>query len=238
MLSRNEIKQIKALKLKKYRNRERKFLVEGIKNVTEVLHSDFKVHHLFVTEKIKDEFKNHNPSIITEKNLNEISNFKNNTTCVAVVEFQSVGSVQSLNSSEHIIYLDNVSDPGNLGTIIRTMDWFSLRQLVCSPDCAEFYNPKTISSTMGSFTRIQPIYLEFNEVKSIHSQKYGLALGGTEISTVSKKPATWILGSESHGISEEISSSLTNKLIIPGKGQAESLNVGIAAGILCYELAL
>ena len=237
MISRNEIKRIRSLKLKKYRILENKFLVEGVKNVNEVLNSDFKVHNLFATEKVADSFLLQNPSIVTEKQLKEISSLASNSTCLAVVEMKN--SSLHIDRQKHLFVLDDVSDPGNLGTIIRTIDWFGFEQVICTPDCAEFYNPKTISATMGSFTRIQPQYADPAFLSQVEGDIFGMVMDGEPIEKLHPEgPSVFILGSESHGIRPSLLGKINRPVTIQGKGKADSLNVAIAASILCYQLSL
>jgi TrmH family RNA methyltransferase len=239
MASRNEIKLIKSLKIKKYRLKENKFLVEGIKNVTEVLHSGFKVHNLFVTEKAVESFNKYDAELISEKQLNEMSALKTNSSCLAVVEMQANKEL-SYRADEHMFLLDGVSDPGNLGTIIRTLDWFGFNQLFCSEDCADFYNPKTIASSMGSFTRVIPQYVHLiSLLKKKSAPCYGMSMEGEPLSILSESvPSIFVLGSESHGISADIRSFIDHSVTIKGSGRSESLNVAIACSILCYQLSL
>jgi TrmH family RNA methyltransferase len=239
MISRNELKFIKSLKLKKNRNNEKLFTVEGVKNVLELLTSDFEIKSLYVTDKYKDIFHNQNYSLISRSDLISISSFKNNETCLAVVKQKKPNPLTSGIKSS-VIALDGVSDPGNLGTIIRTMDWFGINNLICSMDTADFYNHKTIVSTMGSFTRVIPRYCDLvDTIAKLDLPVYGLSLDGEPLSRTNiVKPSIFVMGSESHGIRKPVSKVIQNPVKIEGGGNAESLNVAIATSILLYNISL
>ncbi|MEO9475249.1 MAG: RNA methyltransferase [Cyclobacteriaceae bacterium] len=244
MVSKNQSKFIKSLKIKKYRVKESMFLVEGKKNVLELLKSGFELHLLLGTEVFLfnhlGEFKGlakHQIVQASDKELADLGTFKTNQDCLAVVKMKRQNQ-QGLDFGKHVFVLDGVSDPGNLGTIIRTLDWFGFDQILCSANSADFYNPKTINSTMGSFTRVTVSYgdvPEFLKSKPAGVHSYGAAMEGQNPSQINlKRPSVIVFGSESHGISEEVEKLLDQKISIPGKGTAESLNVGIAAGIISY----
>ncbi len=244
MVSKNQLKFIKSLKIKKYRQQESCFLVEGRKNVEELLRSTFEIEMVLVTE----QFLNNHPQMLAEipaskvilskqKDLEEAGTFQTNQECLAVVKMQK-HNISSLDYSDKIVVLDGVGDPGNLGTIIRTLDWFGFRQIVCSLDSTEFYNPKTINSTMGSFARMKVYYTDLLPLLSNATiPVIGAVLEGKNPEDLKfPNPMFLVMGSESHGISAEVMSLLTEKVTIPRYGAAESLNVGIATGILAYLL--
>jgi TrmH family RNA methyltransferase len=236
MITRNELKFIKALQQKKNRVAEGLFLVEGLKNVNELLKSSYQIDKILVSSRYKDKIDHAKAIEVKEKDLDYVSSLKSNSSCVAVVRKPHPSA---LDFSKHIVVLDGVSDPGNLGTIIRTMDWFGFSQLVCSDDSAEFYNPKTIASTMGSFTRIIPLYLPLDDFfKQNTNPTYGMLLDGQTISGLdTKSPSVFVMGSESHGIRKEFISRIDHPITIPGNGKAESLNVAIATAILLHHLS-
>ncbi len=238
MISKNELKYIKSLKLKKYRAREKKFLVEGIKNVSELLKSDFEVDYLICTKEYSHLFSQFH-IVVSRDQLQAISTLKTNETCLAVAKIKSFRK-ETIDFSDHVIILDQVSDPGNLGTIVRSLDWFGFSQLILSPDSADFYNPKTIASTMGSFTRLKPFYVDLRSLLRDRNENiYGLTLDGENVSAVEiNEPSIFVLGSESHGISKALGDLISKELTIPGPGRAESLNVAVATSILLYQLRL
>jgi RNA methyltransferase, TrmH family len=240
MLSKNTVKFIKSLHQKKYRIESGQFFVEGEKSVLEVLHSDFLVDLLLVTEtfekKQSDALKSFSGQLIqvTQNQLEQLGQYQSNDSALAVVKMKENTAFEPENS-ELIIALDDIRDPGNLGTIVRVADWYGINKLVFSPQTAEFYNPKVIQATMGSFTRIQFFYENLEKViERWNLPVYGAFLNGENIHQMGR-PASGILlmGNEANGISRELEKKITQKVTIPGFGQAESLNVAIATAILC-----
>lgn len=240
MLSKNTVKFIKSLHQKKYRTEEGLFFVEGEKSVVEVLKSDFLVDLLLVT----DSFEQRNFSLVkgfkgelirvNQGQLEQLGQYQSNDAALAVVRMKpNTAFIPS--GSELIIALDEVRDPGNLGTIIRIADWYGIKKLVFSPHTAEFYNPKVIQATMGSFTRVQFFYENLEAVFSRWKLPvFGAFLEGENIHELSHiEPGVILMGNESKGISPEIEKWVSQKVTIPGFGQAESLNVAIATAILC-----
>lgn len=239
MLSKNTVKFIKSLHQKKYRSETGKFFVEGEKSVLEVLDSDYSVDLLLMTEA----FEGKHPTIckafkgeriqVTQNQLEQVGQYQSNDSALAIVTMRENLSFKP--EEELILALDDVRDPGNLGTIIRVADWYGINKLVFSPQTAEFYNPKVIQATMGSFTRVQFFYEDLGKVfQRWQLPIYGAFLDGVNIHQM-KKPAPGVLlmGNEAKGISPEIEKWVTQKVTIPGFGNAESLNVAIATAILC-----
>ena len=241
MLSSRESKFVKSLKVKKYRVREERFLVEGAKNVQELLKSDFQIDFLVGTDEYfkSNSFliKKIDAKVVSEKMLTDLGTLKSNNTCLAVARSKAF-LTKDIDFSRQIFVLDGVNDPGNLGTIIRTMDWFGYDQLVCSSNSAELYNSKTINSTMGSFTRVKVYYTELTSfVKSQSLPVYGASMQGSDLyKTPINQPSIVLLGSESHGISEPLIPLVDQMISIPKWGGAESLNVGVAASIIASHL--
>jgi len=235
MLSKNQQKLIRALGQKKQRKIQGKFLVQGEKNVLELLDSSMEIEQLFVTESFfkanKSNLKSHKISETDEESLSKVSTLSSNNAAIAVVK---IPEQKNVDKSGLIIALDGVSDPGNLGTIIRLADWYGVHTIICSEDCADVYNPKTISATMGSFTRINVIVADLAEYLSkSNTPIYGAFLNGESVhKTELKSDAILLMGSESHGIRESVQPYVTNKITIPCFGQAESLNVAMATGII------
>jgi len=237
MMSKNEAKFINSLKIKKYRHNERRFLVEGVKNVLELLHSRWTYDELYCTPEVLDKFKAYNPKLITAKELNSLSTLATNESCFAIARFKEADLLK-LPVTSHLIILDGIKDPGNLGTIIRSMDWFGFSHLICSQECADFYNPKTIAATMGSFTRIIPFYTVLESLlPSLQVPIFGMQMQGSLLSHLNVvQPAAFIMGSESHGLSKSVSDFITQSITIPSFGNAESLNVAMATTLLLYQL--
>lgn len=237
MITRNELKYIKSLKLKKNRQKENLFVIEGLKNVTEAIHSGLEIRFLLSTEKYRDHFNKFNHSVISVPEMNGISTLKNNSSSLAVAKIPE-RNIDQLDQSQHIFVLDGVSDPGNLGTIVRSLDWFGYSQLICSHDCSDFYNTKAITATMGSFTRIQPIYVDLKRyLQAVKIPIYGMLMEGEELSTLDiQESSIFVLGSESHGIRPEILEYVEKPITIRRFGNAESLNVAMATTILLHHL--
>ena len=218
------------------------FLAEGRKNVLEGIMSGLGVKYLLATsEFIKD--NEQDLSVVeskliecTNNELTDLGTFTTNNDCLAVFEIPALE--KPIDYSQHIVLLDGISDPGNLGTIIRTMDWFGFNQLICSKDTTDFYNPKVINATMGSFARMQVTYTNIADlIREAPIDTYGADLNGTPLDQwKATKPTMLVMGSESHGLSQEVHDVLSGKVTIPKIGMAESLNVGIATGILCHHM--
>lgn len=240
MLSKNTLKFIKSLQQKKFRKQEQAFFVEGNKNVTELLDSDFKVTHLLYTPK----FAGSHPGFINkpgtasyevdQKTLETLGSFVTSDSALAVAQMKS-NSPLHLDQSDLAIALDNIRDPGNLGTIIRIADWYGIRKLILSEETADFYNPKVLNSSMGSFTRVEFFYTNLqNFLSQTKLPIYGAFLEGENIHQAELKASGIILmGNESNGISESLSPLVSRKLTIPSFGQAESLNVAVATAVIC-----
>lgn len=235
--TKSDIKFVKSLKLKKNRVKENKFIVEGLKNVQELLKSKYDVLELFCTETHANLFNNYGCKLISPKELANMGTFNTNNACLAVAQCLKVESDQFLNERQTII-LDGIGDPGNLGTIIRAVDWFGFNHLICSENCADFYNPKTLAASMGSFTRVGAVYVDLNDyLNHFEGDLYGLDLEGKPLDTFrNPNKCGFILGNESHGISPVIQPLLKDRLTIKKYGSAESLNVAMTANILLYQL--
>lgn len=235
MISKNQLKLVRALGQKKQRKQLGQFLVQGEKNIVELLSSSMSVKHIFATPEFIQSHQDLLPSAITveasEQELTKVSTLSSNNAAIAVVD---IPQVQLTDLSGITLVLDGVSDPGNLGTIIRLADWYGVDQIICSEDCADTYNPKTISSTMGSFTRVSVTYQNLEQVLSDNTLPvYGAYLGGESVHTKQyAKDCLLVMGSESHGIREVASRFVTDKITIPAFGAAESLNVAMATGII------
>ncbi|MFY0592551.1 TrmH family RNA methyltransferase [Roseivirga sp.] len=239
MLSKRLIKYFKSLQLKKYRLQERKFLVEGAKGVSEVLKSGFQVTHLLTTSSylssITSELEDKAEEILECKptDLAQVGTFKTNNAAIAVVK---IPDSQTLVVPEDrlSIVLDDVRDPGNLGTIIRIADWYGIENIYCSKETADVYNPKVINATMGSFTRVAIHYVDIQALlSSISLPIYGALLSGDSIyKSDLKQSGLVVMGNESNGISEDLIPYISHALQIPARGGAESLNVAIATAVI------
>ena len=249
MISKNSIKLIKSLANKKNRIKENLFLVEGDKMVTEVLHSNFVVEKLYATNSfiVKNKPKIKNEKVVTEVNQEDIdkaSLMKNPQNSIALCTIPSEKELPLKIDSDLSIYLDEIQDPGNLGTIIRICDWFGIEHLFCSPKTADFFNPKVIQSSMGSFCRVNVWYTAFEPVVELAAKSemkvLGAFLNGDNVYT-QKFPSRVLLvmGNEGNGISTEVEKMVSKRIKIPefnkNDQSAESLNVSVATAIICAE---
>ncbi len=237
MLSKSQIQLVRSLTQKKYRYKHKLFVVEGVKLVNELLNSGKTIHALFAEPgwiENNKTWEQQNRDLVTlcnKKQLKQISNLKTANEVVALVEIEEQ---PELTESDFILALDNIRDPGNLGTIIRTADWFGLTDIVCSPNCVDVYNSKVVQATMGSIFRVHVHYSGLAELIAMDRYTvYASLLDGENYETMLvKKPCLLIVGSESHGISADLISDKIRKITIPGKGRAESLNAAVATGLL------
>ncbi len=239
MISKAKIKQIKALQVKKYRKQQQCFVVEGTKSVLELLKSDFDVLWLAGT----DQFLQQNERMLStskaevviasEEELGTAGSFQTNDGALALATMKP-NTAFSLTENEYALVLDDIRDPGNLGTIIRTADWYGITHIVASEETADFYNPKVLTATMGSFCRVQLYYTELvTYLQASQKPIYGTFLQGTDIHQVKFKGGGFIaIGNEANGISGAIEKIVTQKITIPRYGKAESLNAAIATGIM------
>lgn len=237
MTSQAELKQFASLRLPKFRQKYGQFIVEGHKAVHEVFHSSLKVVKILATKWYYD--KNDHEfecDIISDQDNLRLSQFDTPPGIIAIVE---IPQNQQWNQNQPLtLALDGISDPGNMGTIIRIADWYGIKQILCSNDCVDVYNHKCLAATMGSFTRIECIYTDL--VETLKNQHVlGAFLEGQSIyQTQISQPTVLIVGSESHGIRESVKSVVTKEITIPKIGSAESLNAGVATAILLDRLCV
>jgi RNA methyltransferase, TrmH family len=243
MISKARIKFIKSLQVKKYRKEAQSFIVEGAKSVEELLKSDFELLTLFATDEFigtnEMQLKTRKAEIesVTESELDSLGVFQTNTSALAIVRMKK-NQAPRIGLDDYALILDDVRDPGNLGTIIRTADWYGITTVIASEETADFYNPKVISATMGSFCRVNVFYTPLNEfLSTVTTPVYGTFLTGQNIHTLPFAGGGFIvIGNEARGISEEIEKFVTQKITIPAFGKAESLNAGVATAIVLDNL--
>lgn len=254
MLPSSLTKHLSKLQQKKYRKEFGEFIVEGIKGVEEAIAADAEILAVIVDgarreEKeiadlvLKLEKKNVSISFCGRKDIDDIKTTDTFPGIQAVVASRDV-SLTDLDLSKPILFLDQINDPGNLGTIIRTADWFGVTNLVLSDGSVDPYNPKVVRSTMGSIFHVT-IFESHNAVATLEHLKEkgysitGLDTKGKPIRTLkSAKKQVYIFGSESHGIRQEILPLLDETIAIPGQGRAESLNVGVAVGVVLFVIRM
>ncbi len=238
MLSKNEIKLINSLSQKKYREVHQLFIVEGKKSILEFLDSHMELHHLYSTSDDFDVKKNKH-SLITEQELKKASSLKTPNTCIALFR---IPKSKTIDFSKLVLALDDVRDPGNLGTIIRLCDWFGVEHLVCSKATVDCYNPKVVQATMGSLARVSVHYTDLAAfLGSSNVPIFGAFMDGANIySHILPKQGILVMGNEANGISQEVASSIKKRVGIPQFGDAksaESLNVATATAIMLSEFA-
>jgi len=246
MLSKNQIKYINSLQLKKFRQQYQSFVVEGTKSILELIASDYKIEMIAATNEFLQKYGSILPDgdfeIInsTADDLSKLGSFQSNDGAIAVVNMKPNQPLK-IRPSDYTLVLDDIRDPGNLGTIIRIADWYGFDGIICSDTTTDFYNPKVIAASKGSFCRIRPYYTNIGEFLSQQPKKcriIGMLLEGQSVYdyTFPAEGAFVIMGNESHGISNEIRELVSDPVSIPRFGMAESLNVGIATAIICDHI--
>jgi TrmH family RNA methyltransferase len=236
MLSKNQIKLIKSLALKKNRSRYQLFTVEGVKGISEFLNSPYICRSVYTTNPVQ--FKDLSVNEVTDADLKRITQLKTPNDCLALFEIpeKSPPQLEGL-----ILILDDIKDPGNLGTIIRLADWFGLSTIVCSKETVDCYNPKVVQASMGSLARVNMHYTDLRSfLNSYQGEVYGTYLDGRSIYKQSyPSDIALVMGNEAHGISKDLNEQITNRITIPqyGKGSStESLNVATATAICLSEI--
>lgn len=239
MISKALKTRVEQLKQKKYRKRYQAFLVEGGKSVLELLASGLVTERVFLTPEYAEKMPPLPAAVpyelATEDELTRLGTLATNTTALAIAQLPSESPL-SPPTNGLLLALDQVRDPGNVGTLIRLADWYGLQGVVCSDTCADPWAPKTVAATMGSFARV-PVWQrdlpEWLDHLPPTVPRYGAHLEGDNVHRLTLQPVgVLIMGSESHGPRPEVLARLTQRLYIPGAGGAESLNVAISAAIL------
>jgi len=237
-LSKNKIKWIRSLYLKKNRDELGLFLVEGEKMVGEAL-SEFPemIAYVYATAQFQLPSCSKEIEVITEDELAQISSLKTPNKALAILRKPKT-SAPTLNNGL-ILVLDGVQDPGNMGTILRTADWFGVKTIVCSEDTADIFNSKVIQASMGSLLRMNVVYTSLETFLSTCDLPiYGALLEGENVyHTVLKKTGVLVMGNEGKGIRPNVRVFINTPIHIPGFGKAESLNVAVATGVLLSEFA-
>jgi len=246
MLSKNQIKEIQSLQLKKFRDAQRLFIVEGVKTVSELIEQrSSSVQALFATREF---LESHSALIlkngitaheITEAELKKISMQVTPNRALAVVSYFEK-TISTINfEKDFSLYLDEVRDPGNFGTLIRLAGWFGIKTIFCSPGSCDFYNSKVIQSTMGAFLRVSVEYIQLNDLiaKQNITHVYGAVLHGQNLYNLRLNNGLIVIGNEANGISEENLELISQQITIPAGAQnnTESLNAAIAGSIIVSE---
>ncbi|NND94987.1 MAG: RNA methyltransferase [Flavobacteriales bacterium] len=240
-MSKSELKELKSLHQKKYRELKGKFLVEGDKSVQEAIKSDMAVEEVYAVDSWAGSelcsSKNIKLDFVTKRELDSICELKNPNQAVAVMQFpQRQKESISLNDGWNI-FLEKIQDPGNLGTILRIADWYGIEKILCSPESVEPFNQKVIQSSMGAVFRV-PLrtinteeFISFAQVADV--KLYATAMKGESIyREIAEERGILMMGNEGNGLSSELLDAADRTVTIPGHGKAESLNVAVATGIL------
>lgn len=237
MVVKSQIKFIKSLQQKKYRTQNRLFVAEGLKTVRELLRSPLRVYKVYTTDISILGEHGENIALISEAELKKMSGLATPNTVLGVFHIPEPGPIAY---SDWVVALDDVRDPGNLGTIIRLCDWFGIPHLICSPNSVDCYNPKTLQATMGSIGRVNIVYRDLRSVLAeAPTTVYGTFMDGESIYGVSlPRSGILLLGNEANGISEAMGAMVKNRIGIPqfGTETTESLNVATATAILLSEI--
>ena len=240
MISKAQIKQLQSLKQLKFRRELGLFIAEGPKIVGELPVSDIKVEAVYALEewvnesKGKFEYLKAEINQVNTKELERISGLSSPNKVLAVCKIPERDPEEIEAYDEMMIALDGIRDPGNLGTIIRTADWFGIRNIVCSDDCVEAYNPKVVQSSMGSIARVKVFYTDLSEYLSkAVIPVYATVMNGESIWDTHPGKGIYVIGNESNGIRTEVLRHASHSISIPShEGEAESLNAAVATGII------
>lgn len=237
MLSKSQLKLITSLRQKKYRVKENLFIAEGVKVVNELINSDLKVFRLFCTSDFEYDTLSGQVILISNEELKKISTLKTPNKVLGLFEIPNQNKILE---EGLIVALDEVNDPGNLGTIIRLCDWFGVKQIVCSTNTVDCYNSKVVQASMGSLSRVQINYTNIkNYISKVETPIFTTEMNGQNVYEIKlPKDAVIVMGNEANGISQEIFDLSTYSLSIPRFGEikkTESLNVATATAILLSE---
>ena len=241
MLSKARISHVRSLHSGKFRVRHKEFIAEGPRIARELLSGNWEITGIYATRQWMEHMPESHTAAelfeVSDKELRRISALKSPQEVLLTVRMKKEPEQQG-SDGPLVVMLDRISDPGNLGSIIRSADWFGISTVICSEDCADLYNPRVIQATMGSFMRVGvrycdlPSYLQQNEYTA-----YGAFMKGRPVYEIKiNAPAAIVIGNESTGISEELSKTVDHQVTIPSPSHtAESLNASVAAGILMNE---
>jgi TrmH family RNA methyltransferase len=244
MLSKSQISLLKSLQNKKERKENGLFLVEGYKSVVEFINSAYKIEAIYHTASFDPKMLNLSQKInlynISVTDIEKISSLKTPQLVVALIKIpvHSTLNNQKLKQKFSLV-LDGVQDPGNLGTIIRTADWFGIDNIICSDDTVDAYNPKVVQASMGSLSRINVHYADLGAIlPQIGLPLFGAMLDGESIyNTRFGGEGLIVMGNEGNGLRPEVERLINKAVTIPRAGNAESLNVAIAAALFCSEIS-
>jgi RNA methyltransferase, TrmH family len=237
MVSKNQIKLISSLHQKKHRQTHQLFIAEGIKGIQELLDEHFELDHLYTTQSDFEAVPAKLKTVVSEADLKKISALASPNTCLAVFKMPKV---KAINSSGLIVALDDIRDPGNLGTILRLCDWFGIQQLICSKETVDVFNPKVVQATMGSIARVNVTYVDlYDYIANSKLAVFGTFMEGENIYTSNlPQDGIIVMGNEANGIASDLEKIIKHRLTIPRFGtlqKTESLNVATATAIVLSE---
>lgn len=241
-LSINRLKFLQSLQNKKYRHKYGYFLAEGEKAVSEFSAGKIFKPECIISSSIEmlQPFEGKCETELADvKQMERISSMSTAPQIAALIPFSIPQAPAPDSLKGWALGLDRINDPGNLGSIIRIADWFGLEAVYLSENCADPFNPKAVAASMGSLSRIQPFQIRFQDwIPLLKVPSYAAVLKGEDLRTVDKKAGLILIGSESHGIDQELEDLCTKKITIARLGSAESLNAAVAAGIICDRMIL
>ena len=237
-----DLKRIRALQQRKGRDEQGLFLVQGPKLVAELRQSDWPVEAIYATARVAGEHGIPEATILPDHEVERLGTLESGNVLVAVVRKPNEAPLHAPQGQELVLALDGISDPGNLGTVLRIADWFGIHRVICTPQSVERFNPKCVQATMGALFRVQVAYAELPPLLSAWKEQgtavYLASMEGANVFTTElHRPAVLVLGSESHGISAAVHAVGSQAIAIPRFGAGESLNVATAASALCMEFA-
>ncbi|MCB9201867.1 MAG: RNA methyltransferase [Flavobacteriales bacterium] len=238
MLTASKVKLIKSLNKKKFRQKYNLFVCEGNKIIKELIKSDYNIENIYCTQKSKENINFSDINLVEENEIRKISFLTNPSDSLAVVRIPESKLIQSKKIQ---LILDDIQDPGNLGTIIRLCDWFGIEQIICSNNTVDVYNPKVIQASMASFLRVNVFYTDLQEfLKKSKIPIVSTAMQGESLYEFKvEEPCYIVLGNEGNGISEDVFSLSNSKITIPqfsNHQQTESLNVAMATSVILSQL--
>lgn len=236
------VKRLRALHQRKHREESGLFLVQGRKVVGELLGSGWEVVEVYASAEAAGAVAWRDVQVVPAKDLDRMGTFQRGNEVVAVVRKPVEGKCRFPEGHGFVLALDQVGDPGNMGTLLRIADWFGAEQVWCAAESVEVWNPKCVQAAMGSLFRVPVVYTDLAEALEQAARAkvnvYKAEASGSDVFTVQlARPAVLVLGSESHGLSPAVRQAPGRSIAIPAFGGAESLNVSTAAAALCMELA-
>lgn len=241
-LSKQQIQKINRLKRKKFRKEQHLFIAEGNKVVSEIVTSYISIDQIIVTKQWVQKYNNYQfngiiPLVCTSEEFNKISSQVNPDGIMAICHTPEPGQFD-ITTKEWVIAVDQMNDPGNLGTIIRIADWFGISTILCNQSTVDSYNPKVVQSTMGSIARVHFHYCDLlDTLQEYKGQIYTADLDGKSIYEIGNpNPGIILIGNESHGVGAAFNQLNSVKVTIPKVGNAESLNASVACGIIVSHL--